>query len=379
MPNVPQRILRPGRIHRNLVTLFRRDPWLALECAHRASGRPPPEGDLVLLDRSTSLVSPTTGNELSADLLISVHRRNPDGSAGEILEVIWIVEVQMCRDSSRALAWSNYINAVAHAFEIDPARVEMLVVSPSVKIRSWLLHSLFPRMKIRPTLLTRAHVPRLHPAPRDGRVRIEPAVLSAVYHGRDIRNLATIRTAITAIQPLEHENPDLHSEYHCLILDTVHPDMTDFIPTISPSQDASSDPAEDLDLAPVLPGFEPDDDEFVTRWEYEGLLQTEIRKRVARKNHDLGHRRGFAQGCEQGLEQGLVQGFERGLETGHEQGLEAGLVQGRQEALQLVLDLRGFQLTSEQRRRIDGCMDPRQLNHWLERAKTAVDVSGLFG
>ncbi|MCA9701039.1 MAG: hypothetical protein KC431_26165, partial [Myxococcales bacterium] len=78
-----------------------------------------------MLDRSTSLVSPTTGNELSADLLISVHRRNPDGSAGEILEVIWIVEVQMCRDSSRALAWSNYINAVAHAFEIDPARVEM--------------------------------------------------------------------------------------------------------------------------------------------------------------------------------------------------------------------------------------------------------------
>ncbi|MCA9698822.1 MAG: hypothetical protein KC431_14955, partial [Myxococcales bacterium] len=237
----------------------------------------------MLIDRSSVLPRLSTGSEIQIDLLISVHRRNPDGTPGEILEVIWIVEVQMCRDRTRALAWSSYFNVVARAFGVDPACVEMLVVSPSVEIRGWLVHSLFPRMKNRPILLTRAHVPRLHQAQREGPNRIEPAVLSAIYHGRDPRNVAVVRTALAAIAPLEHVDHELYHEYRQLIRDAAHTDMTDYI-------QPPYDPVEE-------PALEPDEDDGVSEWEFEGLTWGQIRERLVARYQK--------EGLEQGLEQGL--------------------------------------------------------------------------
>jgi len=103
---------------------------LALECAHRIDGKPPPSPEaFALMDRGPSLsrprlVEPGVANDIAGDvvcdLLLSVHRRGADGSIGEVIELIWIVEVQLCRDISRAQGWSDAITAAARRFKIMP-------------------------------------------------------------------------------------------------------------------------------------------------------------------------------------------------------------------------------------------------------------------
>jgi hypothetical protein len=61
------------------------------------------------------------------------------------------------------------------------------------------------------------------------------------------------------------------------------------------------------------------------------------------------------------------------------EGLAVGLAVGRAEALLLVLQTRGLELTDAVRERITGCSDLEVLRGWLGRAVSADRVEEIFG
>lgn len=65
-------------------------------------------------------------------------------------------------------------------------------------------------------------------------------------------------------------------------------------------------------------------------------------------------------------------------EAGREEGLEEGLLKGEMNALFVVLDGRGIELSARDRERIETCTDAELLRTWLSRAATAADAEELF-
>jgi hypothetical protein len=66
--------------------------------------------------------------------------------------------------------------------------------------------------------------------------------------------------------------------------------------------------------------------------------------------------------------------FGRGMREGKKEGKR----EGEAEAILLVLEARGLDVTDADRERITGCTDLRQLKKWLRRAATAEKTSDLF-
>jgi hypothetical protein len=60
-------------------------------------------------------------------------------------------------------------------------------------------------------------------------------------------------------------------------------------------------------------------------------------------------------------------------------GKQEGKQEGEAEAVLLVLEARGLEVTDAERERITGCTNLRQLKKWITRAATAEKTSDLFG
>ena len=60
-------------------------------------------------------------------------------------------------------------------------------------------------------------------------------------------------------------------------------------------------------------------------------------------------------------------------------GKKEGKAEGEAEAILLVLEARGLDVTDAERERITACTDLRQLKKWVRRAVTAEKTSDLFG
>jgi ribosomal protein L13E len=63
---------------------------------------------------------------------------------------------------------------------------------------------------------------------------------------------------------------------------------------------------------------------------------------------------------------------------GKAEGLAEGKAAGEAEAVLLVLQARGLDITADDRRRITGCADLAQLKTWVARAATVQSTSELF-
>lgn len=63
---------------------------------------------------------------------------------------------------------------------------------------------------------------------------------------------------------------------------------------------------------------------------------------------------------------------------GKAEGMAEGRAEGEAEAILLVLDARGLEVTAEDRARIAGCTDLAQLKMWVTRAATVQTTSELF-
>jgi hypothetical protein len=75
---------------------------------------------------------------------------------------------------------------------------------------------------------------------------------------------------------------------------------------------------------------------------------------------------------------GLAEGKAEGLAEGKAEGLAEGKAEGEAEALLLVLQARGLEVTRADHARISGCTDLEQLRTWVARAVTISTVSDLF-
>jgi hypothetical protein len=64
---------------------------------------------------------------------------------------------------------------------------------------------------------------------------------------------------------------------------------------------------------------------------------------------------------------------------GKQEGKREGKQEGEAEAVLLVLEARGLEVTDAERERITGCTNLRQLKKWITRAATAEKTSDLFG
>ena len=60
-------------------------------------------------------------------------------------------------------------------------------------------------------------------------------------------------------------------------------------------------------------------------------------------------------------------------------GKKEGKQEGEADAILLVLEARGLDVTGAERERITGCTDLRQLKKWITRAVTAEKTGDLFG
>ncbi|MFI0859532.1 hypothetical protein ACH4RA_04505 [Streptomyces smyrnaeus] len=59
-------------------------------------------------------------------------------------------------------------------------------------------------------------------------------------------------------------------------------------------------------------------------------------------------------------------------------GKAEGKAEGQRRSILRLLEMRGIPVSDSQRARINGCTDPRTLDHWLERAFSATHADELF-
>lgn len=64
---------------------------------------------------------------------------------------------------------------------------------------------------------------------------------------------------------------------------------------------------------------------------------------------------------------------------GKAEGIAEGKAEGEADAILLVLQARGLEITAEERARITACADLAQLTTWVTRAATIRRTSELFG
>lgn len=314
----------PGRLHQSLVWLLRRDPKLPVELAARVVGRSLPS-TFVAIDRGNmhqrpSLEARSLSYERTVDLdiLLSLHELGPSGMHGSRVLALWIVEVQTVRDLTRAQAWFDYFSAAARHFEVPTVDVEFLVVCPDPVLRSWIERRIFSQMRTTPTLLGPTHVPWIDSV-LQARARPEAAVLSAVFHGRQLRAQAVVRAAWHAVAHLDQQSKE---RYRYLINTAAHPDMQ-------------------LPDPPMV----PNPDEQPTAWERGGLTWGQHAARST------------AQGRQEGRQEGL----------GH-----------ARRSFLLMLELFGLPLSPSQRELIERCEDYQQFERWIQRLPSATSTAALF-
>ena len=79
---------------------------------------------------------------------------------------------------------------------------------------------------------------------------------------------------------------------------------------------------------------------------------------------------------------GVRDGREQGLKEGREEGREEGRLAGRREVLaehiEVILELRGLELTPRERARIESCEELDALRAWAKRAREVDSASALF-
>ena len=68
----------------------------------------------------------------------------------------------------------------------------------------------------------------------------------------------------------------------------------------------------------------------------------------------------------------------RGKAEGKTEGEARGKAEGEAQAVLAVLEARGLTPTEQQRQRVLACTDLEQLNSWVRKAVTLVDVEELF-
>ena len=73
-----------------------------------------------------------------------------------------------------------------------------------------------------------------------------------------------------------------------------------------------------------------------------------------------------------------LRGKAEGKTEGEARGKAEGKAEGKAQAVLAVLEARGLAPTEQQRQRILACTDLEQLNSWVRKAVTLVDVEELF-
>jgi hypothetical protein len=79
-----------------------------------------------------------------------------------------------------------------------------------------------------------------------------------------------------------------------------------------------------------------------------------------------------------GKAEGIAEGKAEGIAEGKAEGIAEGKAEGEAEAILLVLEARGLEITAQDRARIADCTDLAQLKTWVTRAATVPSTSDLF-
>ncbi|GAA1955830.1 hypothetical protein [Catenulispora subtropica] len=91
-----------------------------------------------------------------------------------------------------------------------------------------------------------------------------------------------------------------------------------------------------------------------------------------------GRAEGRLEGRAEGRIEGRVEGRVQGLAEGRDEGRREGRIDSRVEMLLRFVITRGIALSAEQRERIEGCADLRQLDIWLDRVLIATTAAEVF-
>jgi hypothetical protein len=228
-----------------------------------------------------------------------------------------VVEAQLQSDSRKQFSWPVYAATIRARFECPCV---VMVVTPDESVAEWASASiaLGGRSVFKPEVLGPSAIPRIT-STDDARSAPELAVLSTLAHGREDDALEVAKAALEAIADLDDDHVRL---YYDLILD------------------ALSEAA-----------------------------RKELRSMVLSRKYE--YRSDFARKY-------YGEGLEKGREQGREEGLEKGREEGRATMLLKLMELRGFQPSTEVVAQVRACSDSEQLERWFERAMTAVSFDDIF-
>jgi hypothetical protein len=216
--------------------------------------------------------------------------------------------------------------------------VQVVVVATESAVADWARRpiDLFPGLSWRPFVIGPGDLPRIDAVEPDERTAVG-ALVSIAFHVDSVEELKVVDRAMTAVWP----PPDLdvvggRRGYTEKALVLMKPAMRGLVEAMM-AQPQTNDSGDNV------------------------LLRWFAAERAA------GLEEGREKGREEGREEGREKGREEGREEGREKGREEGRAVGVRDILLRLARLRGFNLSADQRRKVDACDDPTRLSEWVER------------
>ncbi len=323
----------PSLAHHALVDLFREHPSLAPRLLELALGVRLPRGTACrVTDSSLDRLRPL---ERRADLVLQLVRRGRP-----VLTII--IEVQRRRDDRKWVAWADYLISARRS-----CRACVLVITSSARVAAWAARpfDLGPGNEaLRFWVLGPAQIsPVTDPAVA---MRApELAFLSALAHAST--QPATLTAAVACLPSLPGDLAEMYYTVLCQHLP--------------------------VRLRPILEAHAMQLD----RSKYpETRFFRFLRKLAAEMERKIGHDRGLKEGRKQARAETREENRKVREETREETRearekarLEA--LAARRSILVRLMEKSGFTLSDAQRRKVERCVETRQLDRWIDRVLTA--------
>jgi hypothetical protein len=305
----------PSPWHDGVTQLFRDDPHLAVMLLRECAGLDLPS------DLPARLESPSFNDRPSSDFqadMAVVEGPSQDPVHGTI------VEAQQARIESKRQQLPRYAAAL---WLLIRRPVDILVVCPDQATADWYARPIpttLPGYTSHPRAIGPGQIPAIHD-PRQVAARPGLGALSMAMHGGNRAVAEAFMAGLALLTP--EAGPTYYENAYSM------------------SSTAIRQILEELVSTTAWPVYSP----------------------FAKEHFGRGRAEGIAEGKAEGIAEGKAEG------------IAEGKAEGETEAILLVLQARGLEVSAEEHARVVSCTDLDQLKTWVRRAATVHRTSELFG
>ncbi len=317
----------PTFVHECVVRLLEEHP-LVLRQLCRLAGLPVPHArrklEMLRPELPLALGRSSDVRHQRPDLFALQWRLRPK----RLLEALWNIEVQACKDETRTRAWAANIILAAQYYKVEP---ETLIIALSRAIERWCIVQIADYLANNNNVLARARVLGPGKLPCFIPADLHLAAITIVVHGKQARPDLVRHT----LRGLLREGPRSH-DYVRMVLAVVHPTF---------AKELIVELRREFELGPIE-------------------RQSYMFKEGKAEGKAEGRRKGRAEGLAEGLRKGEC----KGRRAGRHEGKVEGRVEGLAEAVRTILRSRGLALTKRLEKVLTECHDAERLKDALIQA-----------